>query len=343
MIPRSADEVTSEFLASALRLPGTALTRCRPEPVTGERGITGSLVRLHLDGPADLPPSLIAKLPPADGNHRAMLTDMGFFEREVAFYRSLAAETPVDTPTCYFAEFDASTGDAFLLLEDLAQARNGDTMAGGTVADVTVALLALARMHARWWQEPTLARQPWTPLPSMLSPSAVAEVFERAWPSFLGRLSPPVQPEIVAVKAWLSRELAEAAAGLLERGPRTLIHNDVQPDNLFFRPESRQPVTLIDWQQVTYGRCVVDVASLIRSTLEVGLRRQAEPGLLRTYHEALVGAGVRDYPYERCAADYDLATVLAPARLASAVGLHPGLRAHAGAPWDNLFGRLTTR
>ena len=40
---------------------------------------------------------------------------------------------------------------------------------------------------------------------------------------------------------------------------------------------------------------------------------------MQRYHHALVEGGVGDYPFEQCWEDYRLATVLEPARLASAV------------------------
>lgn len=305
--------------------------------------MSGSLVRLQLEGQApEVPESLIGKLPPGDAAQRALLDAMKFFEREVSFYRTLAAATPVDTPRCYFADIDPGTGHAFLLLEDLAPARNGDTVAGGSVDEVTSVLLALALMHARWWQDRTLGEQSWTRLPSMLAPSAQAEVFEQAWPLFVDKLSPS-DVDASAAKEWISRELHGAATTLLETGPRTLIHNDVQPDNLFFIPQAGRPVVFLDWQLATYGRCVVDVACAIRSTLDIAIRRRVEPALLRRYHRALVEAGVQDYPFEQCQADYQLATVLVPGRLASAVGLTPTLHAHPGAFWDTVFPRLCAR
>jgi hypothetical protein len=95
----------------------------------------------------------------------------------------------------------------------------------------------------------------------------------------------------------------------------------------------------VDWQLTTYARAVVDVASLIRGQLDRELRRQYERDLVQSYHHALVERGVSDYPLEECWEDYQLATVLGPARLASAVGLHPGLQAHPGAFWDVRFPR----
>ena len=342
-LPTSPEELTPEYLTSVLqtRLPGARVTDCRREPLSGERGIASALTRLRLtsDGTA-VPATMMAKLPPSHPGARAQLHAMGFFAREVGFYRSLADETPLATPKSYDAELDADTGAALLLLEDLAPARNGNWVEGSSVEDVAAVLLALARMHARWWEDPAVVDAPWLALTSMLAPSVVAEVLEQAWPTFLARLGIPADDDIRSMKEWISSTLHEASTTLFETGPRTLVHNDVQADNLFFPDDPARPLVLVDWQLATYGRCVIDVASAIQANLPISVRRRAEPELLRLYHDALVGAGVRDYAWERCRADYELATVIAPGRLASAVGLHPGLAAHPGAPWDTLFPRF---
>ena len=138
---------------------------------------------------------------------------------------------------------------------------------------------------------------------------------------------------------WISRTLHEASTTLFEAGPRTLVHNDVQADNVFFpATQSGRSCSLTGrWSRC---RCVVDVAFAIRGGLAPVVRHEVEPGLIQIYHNALVEAGVTDYQIERCLADYELATVLAPARLASAVGMHPALAAHPGAAWDTLFPRF---
>ena len=81
------------------------------------------------------------------------------------------------------------------------------------------------------------------------------------------------------------------------------------------------------------------VANWIRGSLEPDVRRPVEPELLRRYHQALVENGVPDYSLDQCAADYRLAAVLAPARLACAVAMSDGLQAHPGAFWDILLPR----
>jgi aminoglycoside phosphotransferase (APT) family kinase protein len=345
-VPVSLDELTPAWLTEILSGHGldkvNRVTSIESEPLGGERGIAAQLWRLRLRyevGSVELPATVIAKFPPADSATRAQLSAMGFFEREIGFFQALAAETPIPTPRCYFAGLESGTGAALLVIEDLGQARNGDTIRGCSVEEVAQVLSALAELHAAWWQHPTVTELPWLRLTSMLAPSATADVFAQAWPSFLKKLSSRVSDEIFATGRWIGRQLPEAAATLLETGPRTLIHNDVQADNLFFTDQADRAVVFCDWQMVTCARGVVDVAGIIRGHLDPELRRAVEPDLVLNYHAALLAAGVRDYPLEQCKNDYELATVLAPARLASAVGMHPGLQPHPGAFWDLLFPR----
>jgi aminoglycoside phosphotransferase (APT) family kinase protein len=244
----------------------------------------------------------------------------------------------VSTPHCYYSHHDSETGFALLVLEDLAPARNGNSMAGCSVDEVVRVLVTLARLHAAWWQAVDLANASWLRLRSLVAPEAMIGAFAGAWPIFLRKLSIPVTSQISEMGDWIGQNLHAAATSLFGSGPRTLIHNDVQADNLFFSDVDGE-VILIDWQMVTYARCVIDVAGWIRGQLEPEVRRINELQLLQLYHDALLAYGVQGYTFEQCMADYRLATVLAPARLACAVGLSDGLQAHPGAFWDTLFPR----
>lgn len=193
-------------------------------------------------------------------------------------------------------------------------------------------------LHARWWQAADLAHASWLRLRFLLAPEAMVGAFSDAWPSFVQKLSIPVTSQISEMGDWIGQTLPAAATALFESGPRTLIHNDMQADNLFFEGAGEN-VIFIDWQMVTYAHCVIDVAGWIRGQLQPDVRRTAEPQLLRLYHDALVANGVQDYTFEQCLDDHRMATVLAPARLACAVGLSEGLHAHPGAFWDAVFPR----
>jgi hypothetical protein len=294
------------------------------ELLGGEQGMTGQLARLRLQYQDDrprLPATLIAKFSAAEPGARAMISALGHYEREVQFYRSLSSRTPVSTPHCYYSHHDSETGFALLVLEDLAPTRNGNSMAGCSVDEVIRVLVTLARLHAAWWQAVDLANASWPRLRSLVAPEAMIGAFAGAWPIFLRKRSIPLTSQISEMGDWIGQNLHAAATSLFGSGPRTLIHNDVQADNLFFSDVDGE-VILIDWQMVTYARCVIDVAGWIRGQLEPEVRRINELQLLRLYHDALLAGGVQGYTFEQCMADYRLATVLAPARLACAVGVN---------------------
>jgi aminoglycoside phosphotransferase (APT) family kinase protein len=343
-LPASPDELTADWLTSVLNAQGLGLNyvqSCDVELLGGEQGMTGQLARLRVRSKDDrpgLPATLIAKFSAAEPAARALISALGHYEREVRFSEELSSHTPVPTPHCYYSHLDSETGFALLVLEDLARARNGNSIAGCSVDEVARVLSTLAKLHATWWQAVDLAHAEWLRLRFLLAPEAMVGAFSDAWPSFLQKLSIPLTSQISEMGNWIGQNLPAAARTLFESGPRTLIHNDVQADNLFFGQAGGE-VIFIDWQMATYARCVIDVAGWVRGQLEPEVRRTAEPQLLRLYHDALVANGVQDYPFEQCMADYRLATVLAPARLACAVGLSEGLHAPPGAFWDTLFPR----
>ena len=345
-VPSNGGEITTAWLTWALRsckaVTTASVKSCTIEVVGAEKGITGELVRLGIGYDRDEPGApghLIAKFSSPLPEARALLQSMGFYEREVRFYQELAGSTPLRTPRCHFGHVDAASGLSMLLLEDLAPARNGDSVQTFSLGEVTRVLEALAALHAGWWRSSSVAAKRWLRLKAMAAPETMATVFAKSWPFFLDKLSVPHTPDILDAGRWILRELGHAADVLFLQEPRTLIHNDVQGDNLFF-DDAGGIVALVDWQLTTCARPVVDVASLIRGQLDPGPRRQHEQDLVQAYHEALVQRGVTDYPLNQCWQEYQLATVLRPARLASAVGLHPGLQAHQGAFWDVIFPRL---
>jgi hypothetical protein len=53
----------------------------------------------------------------------------------------------------------------------------------------------------------------------------------------------------------------------------------------------------------------------------------------------LTERGVADYPLEQCRDDYGMALLLPASRLATAVGIHPGLTATPDGRWNIVFPR----
>jgi aminoglycoside phosphotransferase (APT) family kinase protein len=87
--------------------------------------------------------------------------------------------------------------------------------------------------------------------------------------------------------------------------PLSLIHVDYRLDNLLIDASADPPrVTTVDWQSITLGSPLSDVAYFLGAGLLPDDRRGVEAGIVREYHTALQAAGVGNYSWERCWSDY---------------------------------------
>jgi aminoglycoside phosphotransferase (APT) family kinase protein len=88
--------------------------------------------------------------------------------------------------------------------------------------------------------------------------------------------------------------------------PLTLAHADVRLDNLFFADAD---VAFVDWQSICLSAPEQDVAYFVTQSLADDVRRTHGAALLRHYYDALIKAGVNDYPFERFIERYALAAL----------------------------------
>jgi hypothetical protein len=68
-------------------------------------------------------------------------------------------------------------------------------------------------------------------------------------------------------------------------------------------------VTMIDFQALTVGCPMIDVAYFIRPNMEPSDANAAEGHLVGVYHSALVEAGVRGYSLDQCREEYVLGSL----------------------------------
>ena len=80
--------LTAEFLTAALaaRLGGTNVTAVEVEPVGTGQVSDSYRLRLTYDGQADMPPTVIAKVPAADPASRSAARAFRTYEIEASFY-----------------------------------------------------------------------------------------------------------------------------------------------------------------------------------------------------------------------------------------------------------------
>jgi ecdysteroid kinase len=321
-IPETPADLTPHWLTAALTdsgvLAGERVSAATWERVGAEFGFTGVVLRGELDfEPAreDLPASLIAKLPMAEGDaisgYRALQERdpdrrRRYYERcarEALFYREIGAGC---APTLYFSAVDDASSRVVLLLEDVSGGRQGDVLQGCSIEEAALVLDELAAFHARWWGEQAPPRG-FARL--VHDPTEWQDRYGRQVESFLERHGDGVPAAVGELASRLRPRLADVAGALYGR-PRTLAHGDLHLDNLFFDARGARSVVVLDWQTVAVGSPAWDVTLFLVDSLGIEDRRAAEGELLDRYLARLGQHGVSDYPLEELRLEYRLALLL---------------------------------
>ena len=300
-IPGGVAAVTPAWLTRALQPCAEGVVVSRVD-ATGLASGTTERARLALryEGPgqrADLPSAMFVKLAPRDLGTKLFVGLLGLGRSEVAFYRTARQGLPVRAPQVYFAAA-ARRGTRFvLLLEDLVASgcRFTDITSPSDPVRARVVMLALAKLHAAYWESPRLhgdlawprgsPRDPVFRIGRLLSDLSLRPAFER-----FGELIPG---ELQTAAGFVSRQRL-ALEALWARPPLTLIHGDAHLGNLFFDgPE----VGFLDWQVVQRGQGLRDVTYFLTNSLSVETRRAHGEELIRVYLAALAEAGAPPVPF----------------------------------------------
>lgn len=303
-------DVTSQWLTEQLNrngIKGTVESFKQQRVGTGQIGMC---FRYQLSYSADTsssaPSSLIGKFPSDDEASRATGVQLRNYLKEVSFYQQLKHRLTINTPLCYYAEIIEEGPEFMLLLEDLAPGEQGDQLQGCDASTAESAILQLVGLHGPSWCDHTLNSLEWLGAPDPESSAMVKGLYQGVLPGFLERFGHALdQQQQDIITAYGNSEFPPHK--LTE--PFSLIHIDYRLDNLLIN-QTDQPtkVTAVDWQSITLGNPMTDVAYFIGAGMLPEDRRIAEDGLVASYHRALKAYGINDYSFEDCWQDYRKAT-----------------------------------
>ena len=344
-IPERLDDLTTEWLTSALRAtgelaPSGSVTSVEREILGEGEGFLGDLARLTLayeggEGPA----TVVAKMPKLA--NRAMGELLGAYERESCFYDELAADLPLSTPRMYYGSFDRDVTSErqeaalkladraprllagrmtqlakwisgrkkrkyILLLEDLGDAEPGDQLTGVSPERCATVLGAIARMHAAFWNSAAVENRFWL-IPLSIDARIRHGLFRDSQAAFRERFAHLVDDGFGRALSWAEENGVAAVRTLQQQAPVTLAHCDLRLDNVAFR--DGEPI-VFDWQLVRRGPAAYDVAYFL-SGASPDLTREDEQELLRGYFATLEELGVRDYSFEALERHYHLGLLTA--------------------------------
>ncbi len=283
---RTPDEITAEWLAPVLELPGLEVTGT-------ERIGTGQMSQNHRVSFRDErgAGTVVVKLASDDATSRATGFGLGAYLREIAFYRNLAARIGGPVAHCHLAEYDAAEGWFTLVLEDVVGATQGDQIAGCGIADARLALRGLARIHAPVLGDLALGAADYLNQPNPLNQALLTQLLN----GFLERYGERIAPDHAALcEQFVPRVDAWAAD---QRPPLGLVHGDYRLDNLLFGADG---CTVVDWQTMSWGPAMLDASYFIGGALQLADRREHERELVGLYHETLLEHGVRGFSWEQC-------------------------------------------
>ena len=353
VIPQRAAELTAEWFTQILAT-GATVTEVRCEEIGAGVGFLGEVHRCHLtwellasDGDASgLPASVIVKTPTQIPENFAAGDALRSYEREIVVYQQLRTTLGVPMPGYYhgamdpdpapwmqrplfflfdhlsvrginwvIAQFLKMSGKSkrryVLVIEDFADAHPPSQMLGGSLDDARRCLEVLARFHATNWMRSDATQHYRHIFPVDTVPRVGQASYVRNRDEFVARFGPVLGDGMLDRLDAIQERVPEICSALAAE-PWTLLHGDYRLDNVLFRPNGEMVV--LDFQGLGSGRPAVDVAYFITTALTVE-HREHEESLLRSYHDALVAAGVSSYSFDELVRDGELSKELLAHRL----------------------------
>lgn len=294
---RHWQDIDAAYLTSVLALNGMDVEIANVEKAPVGTGQIGDCVRFKLDyrsAPADAPKSIIGKFPSEGEQSRQAGIAYGIYDREVKFYQTLQPKAKISTPDCYFTDIDEKTQDFVLLMSDAAPAVQGDQLEGITLDETKLIITEAAKLHAAFWLDETLNDYYWiTNTKNSVVNSDPDSVPER-WAEFQERYAGQVSERAKYIGDSMAANTNNYSKMRAEQ--QTLIHVDFRPDNMLFATsEGGKPLTIVDWQSISFGPAAVDIGNCIAGALAPEIRRKHETELLDLYVEELEKNGGGPY------------------------------------------------
>ena len=293
--PRSIGEVDAAWFTTVLRTSGgidevTAVRGLATEPFAVGAGLLSLLYRATLTYSGGTGPgTLIVKFPIDIPSQRAIADGLGFYPREIRFYREVAAHSPVRTPIVHAAMMADDSTDFVVVMEDLSDRTTPDQRIGATWQQTLASIDAMAALHAKWHQHPDLEHLASTFLP-MLNPGylhGLPPMFAAGWPGAQLHGADLLTPELVM----FGDRYGDHMEFMLTTNdtPATLVHGDWRLDNLFFDGDD---VTVIDFQISGLASGVYDLAYFVSQSIAPDVRAGREDELIDRYVAQLAANGV---------------------------------------------------
>jgi len=281
----------SRWLHGAGTLPRGAVTDVRVElehetPISKLVFLT---VAYSAEAPADLPRRLVVKsaLTPTHANS------------EIQFYRQLAPS--IETPPMVRC---LATTEDILVLEDLRSTHDHPPWPlPPSRTHCELALDALARIHAQWWEAPTLGHTVGR-LHTTETLTKMVQDIAANLPAFFDAFGDALTVDARHILERVFSSSLKPWLRLTDQRALTITHGDAHTWNFLFPRSGKGAAFLIDWQVWHIDVGARDLAFLIALHWYPSRRRELELPLVRHYYESLIGHGLKNYSFDDLWLDY---------------------------------------
>jgi hypothetical protein len=284
-VPQSIEDVTPAWISAAT---GWEVTGMSAEQIGVGIGVSSAVYRVALTGHG-CPTSIVVKQPALDPAAVFTSTMLRMYIREVRYFSTLAAQSPLRSPAFYYGEVDEETSNFVLLIEDLSGLRIVDQNIGMNLEDAGRAVDAVAGMHAKWWgtADQLAADGTTVSLGDPIYPAVLPIVFAEGWEKCSNEVELPASIQAIGPK------FAPAIGGLLASlaaGPNTLAHGDYRADNMLFTADNE--LVALDFQLIGTGTGAYDLAYFVTQSLTADDASNGEADLFNRWIDGLRSAGV---------------------------------------------------
>ncbi len=258
----------------------------------GEVGQMSAVFRISMtyrtgsEGPA----SLVVKTTAPELRQRVLNAGLGVFAAELRAYRLPAPTRGLLRPRCWYGEQRPVSRASLLVLDDLSGWRGMPADGKLTRADALRVAAALGEQHAAWWGRGEELRARGFPCASGMIRASVGPMCALGWSRGRELMAGLVDRESLALLGRIVRR-QEAIGRRLDAEPQTLVHGDLNANNLFF-DDAGGRVCAIDWQASRSGSWAEDLAYVAVMGMHADACAEAEEALLAAHRGALAAGGV---------------------------------------------------
>lgn len=307
MIPAQVDDITVDWLNQVLGDDFGTIESFGAAHFGEGVGILGELARLSLtySPGASGPATIVAKCASPEEANQFLAVAMGFYTREVNFYRELASNVAIRVPKPFHVDASETGVPFVLLIEDITNAHTPDQLAGISVDEAKSIISAIAPLHIQFWgKQDDLAELDWLPPMNNDMYKGGQPMATAMFPAFAEHYGKEISPDALAAIGVACERYAEMLDYVTSIGQATATHTDCRAENyLFGGPDGDDAITVIDFQLSTRHIGMWDVANLVAGSMPTDVRRAHEGELLQHYVDTITAAGI-DYGIEQARLEY---------------------------------------